>query len=227
MFVEARKIIKAEDKEQIEKAVKKFVKKFPKIKKICLIASVQYIDFLKEFKRCLNKNAKKVFIGKGGLTIYPGQIIGCDVSAGKKFEKRVDAFLLLGSGRFHALQLALCTKKPIFTWHCNGVCQIDEQEVEKLMNRRKAAVTKFLAAKEIGIIVSIKSGQTRLKEAIMLKNKLEKAGKEAFLFIADTIDIDELENFSCQAWLNTACPAMVFDSTKLVNWQEVKKFLKE
>jgi len=201
IFVEARKKLHKFDVFNID------AKKLPK--KIRLITTVQYISFLAPIKKELEKRGKKVSIVKGTLTKYPGQILGCDIGAAKKLS-RVDAFLFIGSGRFHAEQVALAVKKPVFIWQPenNRLDKIKEEDMLKLKARKKAALANFLAAEQVGILVSIKPGQENLKKALKIKEELEKKGKEAFIFIADTINLQELENFSCKAWLNIACPAL-------------------
>jgi 2-(3-amino-3-carboxypropyl)histidine synthase len=174
-------------------------------------------------KQELEKGGVKVFTSKGNIARYPSQVLGCDVLAARNIEKYVDAFILLSDGRFHALQLA--TNKPIFILDENFV-RIDKEEIEYMRRKRLAAIKKFLASDKIGIIVSTKPGQERLKEALKIKNILERKRKKVFVFVADTINPAELENFQCHAWLNMACPALVLDSSEIVNWQDVKKFLR-
>lgn len=224
MFVEARRKVSAETEKQIKNAVEKFIKNFPESKKIGLIASLQYLDFLPILKKELERKGIKALMSEGKLTKYPAQVLGCDINAAKNLDKRVDAFILLSTGRFHAIQIAQETSKPVFVLQEDSIQQIKKEEIENMKKKRLAAVKKFLAGKEIGIIVSTKPGQNRMEEALKIKEILEKKGKKAFLFIADTININELENFSCQAWLNTACPALTLDSSKIVNWQEVERF---
>lgn len=226
MFVEARKKPTEQSKKQIKKAVKEFKKNFPKIKRAGLLASVQYLDFLPILKKELGNKGIKTSESKGMLARYSAQILGCDINAAKNIEKKVQAFILASTGRFHAIQIAKEIRKPVFILQENSIQQIGEEEIENMKRERLAAVKKFLASNEIGIVISTKSGQQNMKEALKIKDKLEKKGKKAFLFIADTININELENFSCQSWLNTACPAMTLDSSKIINWNEVERFLK-
>lgn len=195
------------------------VKKLPK--KIGLIATVQYVSFLPIIKKELEKKGKEVSIAKGFLAKYPGQILGCDVDAAKKLSN-ADAFLFIGSGRFHAEQVALATKKPVFIWQPenNSLDKIKEKDILKLKARKKAALANFLAAEQVGILVSIKPGQENLKKALKIREKLKKKGKETFIFIADTINLQELENFSCKAWLNMACPALNMEP-KIVNLADI------
>ena len=207
MFIEARKRLSRlspNDNKNI-KALNAIPKK---ARRIGLITTVQYIDLLKPVKEFLIKQGKSVFIAKGSLTRHPGQLLGCDISAAKKLIN-IDAFLFIGSGMFHAEQIALLGKL-VFIWHPehNSLDKISKKAIAKLKKRKKAALFRFLSADTVGIIVSIKPGQFNLKEALRIKEKLTKKGKEAFIFLTDTINLQELENFSCKAWLNTACQAL-------------------
>ena len=73
----------------------------------------------------------------------------------------------------------------------------------------------FLNSKKVGILVSLKPGQERLKEALKLSKKLE---KEAYLFLFNNISPAEFENFpQIGSWVNTACPRLDMESNKIVN----------
>ena len=91
---------------------------------------------------------------------------------------------------------------------------------------KKAKILKFLSSKEIGIIVSTKLYQNRLKEALVLKDKIEKLGKKALLFICDNVSIQETENFSLPVYINTACPGLDKDNYKILNYIDILQYLK-
>lgn len=211
LFIEARKKLCLDV--GLLKAIKDISRSRKLPRKVGLIATVQYISFLKIIKKELERIGKKVSIAKGAITKFPGQILGCDIGAAKKLSN-VDAFLFVGSGRFHAEQAALAVKKPVFIWQPEGgskLSEITKEEISKLLGRKKVALVNFIAAEQVGIIVSIKPGQENLSKALEVKKKLKKKGKTAFIFIADTINLQELENFSSNerlAWLNMACPAL-------------------
>ena len=76
----------------------------------------------------------------------------------------------------------------------------------------------FLKADKIGILVSTKPGQENLKKAEMLKKKLNKKGKEVYVFVCDDIDVNQFENFNIQSWVNTACPGLAKDNSKIINY---------
>jgi len=48
-----------------------------------------------------------------------------------------------------------------------------------------------------------------------IKKKLEEKGKRCFIFVFDTLDANEMENFPfIDFWVNTACPRIADDKDK-------------
>src|SRR3989344_2102792 len=86
------------------------------------------------------------------------------------------------------------------------------------MNKTRANIKRYINAKKIGILVTIKSGQQYLNSALKLKALIEskeqnqEQGKKAFIFIDDTLDLKALENYPfIEVWVNTACPRICTD----------------
>jgi 2-(3-amino-3-carboxypropyl)histidine synthase len=207
LFIHSRKE-ESIDKKEIDSLASKLPAK------IGLISSIQYLHMLNSLSFELKKRGKKVFVA--------GQVLGCNAIEAEKIKGKVDAFLLLTSGKFHALPIALKTGKKVYVWHPNAVLEaIDEGEIQNLKGKRKSALIKFLSANKIGILVSLKPGQERLNEAFKLKRDLEKKGKSAYILIADTINLQELENFSVESWVNTACPGIALHSANIINIDEI------
>ncbi len=208
MFIEARS--------KTPVSFKKTILKLPE--KIGLVTTVQFIGQIKEVKSILEKKDKKVFLGKGKHTAYQGQVLGCDVDAAISVEKKVDAFLYIGSGLFHPIAISLKTKKDVFTFNplTNKFDKVDKKEVEKINKRKKGALIKFLSSKEIGVIVTTKPGQEQLKEAFELKKRFK--DKNFYFLIFDTIDFNQLENFPfIECFVNTACPRIALDDSIKIN----------
>lgn len=188
--------------------------------RIGLLTTIQHLHKLKE----ANKLLKNSVIG--------GQILGCNVMAAEKIKDKVDCFLYIGSGRFHPLKVALKTGKKVYIANpfTNEVSEIIESDVEAMRKRIKGAYLKFLAAKKIGILVSTKPGQERLKEANALKRKLK---KECFIFLFSTLSFNELDNFNdIECWVNTACPRIALDdyekiSKPVIDIEDLEGFLKK
>ena len=80
---------------------------------------------------------------------------------------------------------------------------------------------KFLAGKNIGILISTKPGQKYpLNKLRFLEKKYP--DKKFYFFVADHIDINQFQNFPfIDAWINTSCPRLEEDFI-LVNISELK-----
>jgi len=61
----------------------------------------------------------------------------------------------------------------------------------------------------------LKSGQKRIKEAVEIKEKLQKNGKKVTLLALKEITSNALMQFpSIEAFVNTACPRLSLDDTQ-------------
>lgn len=187
--------------------------------KIGLITTVQFVDYIPKIKQALKD--KKVFIGKG-KQVHKAQILGCDAGSAEIIKNKVDSFLYIGTGKFHPLIVGVRTAKPVFTLNpiTGEFKKIEKQEITNYQKRKKAALVKFLHADTVGILVSTKSGQHYApKDLKPLEKKYPK--KKFYVFIAETIDYNQLENFPfIQAWVNTACPRIEED-IRIINIGEI------
>ena len=187
----------------------KEISKLPK--KIFLAYSIQYKDLGLSVKKQLASN---------NITVSKfQQVLGCS-----KVNTNLP-ILLVGSGRFHAINLAASSGKEVWVLDNENLSKITRGEVDAMMKKKKMLVNKFLHAGSVGIIVSSKYGQEKMKLAKEIKTKIGKKGKKAFIFLADNINIWELENFKADIWVNTACPGLFLDSNKIVNYGDVEDFL--
>jgi len=198
MFIEAK----------YNKDIKEILKK-TKIKgKVGIVTTAQHLHQLKEAQ----KTIKNSIIG--------GQIIGCNFKNAEKIKNKVDAFLFIGSGDFHPLELALRTGKEVYTAnpYNNQITKISKEEIEKKKKEIKGKYIRFLNAKKVGILVSTKPGQYNLKKALELRKKLK---KESYIFMFNTLREEELENFpDIDIFINTACPRI--DYKRVINIQDIK-----
>jgi 2-(3-amino-3-carboxypropyl)histidine synthase len=186
---------------------KQEITKLPK--KIFLAYSIQFKDIAFQIKKQLESNNIQV--------TKIQQVLGCSKINTK------DPVLLIGSGRFHAINLFLQANK-IFLLEGNKVIPIQESEIQSIKNKRKAALIRFLNAENIGILVSTKPGQENIKLARELMKKLEKKGKKAYIFIANNIDTNQFENFPIDSWINTSCPGLSLDNSKIIDCSEIPRF---
>ncbi|AJF60911.1 TPA: 2-(3-amino-3-carboxypropyl)histidine synthase [Candidatus Woesearchaeota archaeon] len=193
----------------IIKVPKSVIEKLPQT--IGLFFTVQFIDSLESIKKDIEKTGRTVKLLKGKHTKQPGQIYGCNL---EKFDG-VDAFLYVGDGLFHPKALVLGNEQHVHIWNPvdKKYSVVTKSLMEKEVKRQKAAYSSFLMKENIGVLVSTKSGQSYLQQALKLK---EKYPEKNFYYIAfDTIEFDKLEDFPfVDVWVNTACPRIGWDDTK-------------
>jgi len=191
---------------------------FSKIKesKIGLITSIQHMSLINDIKKMLEKSGHEAMIG--------GQILGCWTTNAEKIEDRVDAFLFIGTGSFHALRVK---SKTVY------VLDLEKMVVEKVdsttMEKRKyARIFKAKDAQTFGVLVSGKKGQFELQgKAEEIRKKLEKKGKKAEIIIMDEINDMKLMGLRFEAFVNTACPRItddVFDKP-VINAEDLDEIL--
>ncbi len=188
-------------------ALKKNFEKLKDFKSIGLFASIQYIPAMKIVKNYLEKHGKKAYVYKSQK--HEGQVLGCRVYAGKTIEDKVNCFLYVGAGKFHPLGLALVTEKPVFSLDIerNDIISL-EPEKKKYLKKKAWHDYKLKEAKVVGITVSWKQGQNRIEEAMRLKKKLEKEGKEVHILAFDTVSKDKTIGMKFDAIVNLVCPRM-------------------
>ncbi len=181
-------------------------------KKICLVTITQYLSSLEPAKKFLEANGKKVFLGQPNVAKYPGQVLGCDYSAAEPFDRLVDCFLYLGTGRFHPIGLATRVSKPVLVLDYElGTLENMHRERGILLRIRAAQIEKAKESQNFGILVSTKPGQEGLGTAEKVKRKLEKLGKSAWILVMDEITPGKLMGMKLDILVNCACPRLTDD----------------
>ncbi|MBI2971927.1 MAG: diphthamide biosynthesis enzyme Dph2 [Candidatus Aenigmarchaeota archaeon] len=180
---------------------------------IGIVTTVQHTDLLSEVRDLLVKAGKKPF--------FAGNILGCYTLPAQKIESNVDAFLFVGSGKFHPLGMR---GKPVYTFdlETKAVEKLDTALFEK---RRFAAIYKAKDAKTFGIIVSTKEGQRELLGAAeRVRQQLEEKDKKAYVLIMDEVTSAKLEGLKVDAFVNTACPRIMDDhfAKPLINAEDIE-----
>lgn len=182
--------------------------------KIALFSSVQFLDGIADAKKKIEAKNKKVLLLKTEHTKRAGQLLGCNI---KEFDEDFDAFLYIGDGCFHPKALVLKNHKPAFAFNpfSKKYFKLDEKEVENMKKKIKGALMKFMASKEIGVLISTKPGQNQTKQAQELEKRFP--DKKFYLLVFDTIDFAELENFPfIECFVNTACPRISYDEAEKI-----------
>lgn len=199
------KILFIESKRKFKDIDTSILNNLPKSKNIDLFYTIQYKELAEKIARNLGKRVKSI-----------KQVLGCSKISSK------NTILLISDGKFHASQLANFSEKEVYVFNGFKLNKIPASEIDLYLARKKAKTSKFFLSDEIGILVSTKQGQNRLKQALKLKNNIPQ-GKKAYIFISDNISIQELENFSLPIYINTSCPGLENDSNIVLNYYDIKK----
>lgn len=211
---------KWDGKIRLNEQLKEFLKN-KKPKSIAIFSSIQFTD-LNNFIRQLEKRGVKVNTTKAKRTDKEIQILGCDCYP-DSFQDRIiqnsDLIFYIGDGLFHPKALLLSQIKNkkikpiiIFDPISNKIKELTEKDIEKQVQRMKRNLKLFINANLLGILVTIKPGQQYFNLAKKLKRQLESEGKKAYIFIDNTLSLNQLENYPfVQVWINTACPRIGTD----------------
>lgn len=184
-------------------------------RRVGLVSTVQHVHLLSKVAETLREEGFETFIGGGrGRTPHDGQILGCDYSTAISIAGRIEGFLFLGGGRFHPLGLALATRREVVAAdpYTEDATTIRRRDVEILLRRRMAMIERSRRSRKIGILVSTKPGQMRIKEAERLRRELREGGWEAAIIILDVVRAETLNDFTeFETFIDTACPRIALD----------------
>jgi diphthamide biosynthesis enzyme Dph1/Dph2-like protein len=101
------------------------------------------------------------------------------------------------------------TKKPVYSLDLEkGIIRNLSEEKLKYLKKKAWFDSQLEDAKTVGLLVSWKKGQNRIKEALKLKKYLEKKGKKVTILAFDTIDKKKIEGMKFDILLTVACPRM-------------------
>ena len=166
-------------------------------KKIGVVYSIQYKMAFENVVKFLRENEKEVFYDKNG------QIIGCNLLSALNVENKVDAFLVVSSGNFHAFGLALKTQKPVFVFDAE-LGEIRKIEIKKYLKILEWNKKIFEESRKVGLLVSWKKGQ--IKDFKSIKDRIEKLGKKVYVLSFDELNENLLEGLKLDCLVNLACP---------------------
>jgi len=174
-------------------------------KTICLVTTVQHVHLVPEMAAFLQLQGIDTRIGAGSTrTPFRGQVLGCSFAAAKV--PGADEILFVGTGLFHAIGIAIATRKRVIALDpLTGIAQ--DVNGDTLLRRRFAVIEKARNAKTIGIILSTKSGQQRMA----LAQHLSSLSPNATIVTLREVSPDELLNLGFACYVNTACPRLAYD----------------
>jgi len=181
-----------------------------------LVASVQHLDLIPQLQHALASGGYTLLVGEGDRRLaHPGQALGCNYTGAEAIRSQVDAYLFLGTGRFHPLGLAYTVDAPV--WSLDPLSGELEPPIdrEKLIAKRLLTVAQVRDARRWGILVSSFAGQDRSPMAEALRRKAEAHGREAEVLVFGRLDPRDLEGRDIDAYVNTACPRIALDDSDL------------
>ena len=189
-----------------------------KEKRIGLLTTIQHTTLLNGVKEKLENRGFEAVIG--------GQVLGCWTANAEKIADKVDAYLYVGSGKFHPLAVR---NKKIYSLdvETHKIEAVDPMALEK---RRFANIYNAKDAKTFAILVTTKKGQEQmLGKAEQLKQRIEHYGKNALVIVMNEINNDALLGIKADAFINTACPRIIEDSFSkpIINADDLEKVLEE
>ncbi|MGE0793190.1 MAG: diphthamide synthesis protein [Candidatus Woesearchaeota archaeon] len=179
-------------------------------KKIILFTTIQYFNSLDNFLSQLESHGIEVKLIKPRHTEYAGQILGC---SNAKVSEDED-FLYIGDGLFHPRALLLKNEKKVYTYNPKSeeINVFDEKFVEKLKKQLYGKYVRFLSSKNIGVLITTKSGQCKYKLTENLKKDFP--DKNFYFFLDNTYNFNSLKDFNfIDMFLNTMCERIGYDDS--------------
>jgi len=185
--------------------------------RIGLLTTTQHRHALDDAAQILRDAGYQVSIGTGGKRLaFPGQVLGCDLSAAADVANEVDTFLVVGGGSFHAVGVAMSTRRPVVVADVErGEARTVEEDLDRVLRRRAATIGKAMDARTFGIIIEARPGQRRWGLARQLRDMLVDSGREPVLLVMRNVTPERLVAIGLDAYVNTACPRLTIDDQSL------------
>lgn len=178
-----------------------FVAKLPK--EVVLFTTVQFLNSKDALIKQLESAGIKVSGVRPRHTRYEGQILGCSTN---KFDTNVKNYLYIGDGLFHPKALVLRNDVKVFMYDpkTGEDGWLDNSSIETIRKKIKTNFIRFLTAKNVGVVITLKPGQNK---EYMTKNLEEQyPDKNFYYFVDHTINFQSLVDFPfIDIFLNTMC----------------------
>ncbi len=184
-------------------------------RKIGLLCSIQYIDQMQKVGAFMQSIGFEVIVGKQDNRMkYPGQVLGCNFSAAHSISSEVDAYVVVSTGKFHAIGAQLASSKDVFIFDMHEI-RLNEirPETDKFLRRRYAKLSKARDARKICVVADTKIGQYRIRLANKIVEQAKAQGLEPVLLTANDVRPSDYENMRCDAVVFTGCPRVSLDES--------------
>lgn len=193
--------------------------------KIAIFYPIQYEKIYQKIKEKYNTKYEFVEIKLTNCYI-PNQILGCNnyqnaITPENILKLKESALIFfLGDGFFHSdalieLLLRLNISTSIYFFDTKKITKINPEKIIEKINIKTKKLILFYSKQKIGIIKSIKHGQTNHKIIQKTIEICKKHNKDYYLFLSNTIDLNKLPDFNkIELWINTACSRIFDDDLK-------------
>ncbi|MDY6769655.1 MAG: diphthamide biosynthesis enzyme Dph2 [Candidatus Nanohaloarchaea archaeon] len=188
--------------------------------RIGVVTTAQHMEQVDDVITWLEEHGFDPVKGETGSRVKnQGQVLGCDAGAALSIRDEVDAFLYVGSGRFHPEQIAKHGTTYVLDPVQTAIYELEDALTqEEYLQQQYARVLNHRDAEKWGVIATIKE-QNPEPVVEHVKNTLEEHGKDVYVFVGDRIAEGDFNGFGIDIFVNTACPRMVddFEDFTLVN----------
>ncbi|MGI0132832.1 MAG: diphthamide biosynthesis enzyme Dph2 [Thermoplasmata archaeon] len=185
-------------------------------RRLGLVASIQHVDLIEPLRAAIARTGRSLATGSGDRRLsYAGQALGCNYTTAQAVAGDVDAFLFLGTGRFHPVGLAFAVDRPV--WSLDPLQATLEPPIDRagLIRQRQLMVARCRDARRWGVLVSTFAGQNRHPMALALQQRARERGYTAEILLAARLDPGDLIGRDLDAYVNTACPRIALDDSSL------------
>jgi 2-(3-amino-3-carboxypropyl)histidine synthase len=185
-------------------------------KRLGIVAAIQHLDLVDPLTDALGRRGFVVRTERGDRRLaYRAQALGCNYTGAEAIRRDVDAFLFLGSGRFHPVGLAHAVDRPVYALDPRRAVLEAPIDRDALVARRLLTVARVRDAHRWGILVSTFPGQSRSPMAESLRRHAEARGRSAEVIVFGRLDPADLLGQDVDAYVNTACPRIALDDDEL------------
>ncbi|MCL4336408.1 MAG: diphthamide biosynthesis enzyme Dph2 [Candidatus Thermoplasmatota archaeon] len=182
-------------------------------KKIGLLCSVQYVDQMHQVKGILDRMGFETHIGRQDARMkHPGQVLGCNFSSAHSISANVDCYVVVSTGKFHAIGAQLASDREVFILDMNERKLIPiKDETDRFLRRRYGKISRARDAQKICVVTDTKIGQYRIRLAETIMEQAKSLGMQSILLTANDIRPSDYENMRCDAVVFTGCPRVSID----------------
>lgn len=183
------------------------------IRTVGLLFSIQYKPTAMKVLENIQSLGISVLIGEpDSRQKYPGQVLGCNYSSGHSVSGKVDCFVLVSTGNFHAIGAQLALNRDVYLFDLNDLSFRNlREENDRIVRKRFASISRIRDARKIGVVVDTKVGQKREKLGMKIVEQARSLELEPVLIYSNNASPLDYENMRCDAVVFTGCPRVPID----------------